>query len=54
MTITFDGNNQLFILAFAIIGVKNSDDWVWFKECFDVNFPHYKVWMSDADKGITS
>ena len=52
--VTFDGNNQLVTLAFAIVAVENSDDWVWFKECLDDDFPGHDVWMSDADKGIHS
>ena len=51
---TFDGNNQVIILAFAIVDTENADNWVWFKECLDGDFPGYAVWMSDADKGITS
>ena len=51
---TFDGNNQVTVLAFAVVEVENAENWVWFKQCLDQDFPGYKVWMSDADKGITS
>ena len=49
---TFDGNNQMIILAFAVVDCKNADNWVWFKENLNDDFPGYDVWMSDADKGI--
>ena len=54
IAVTFDGNNEIIILAFAIVPVENADNWVWFKECLEKDFPGIKVWMSDADKGITS
>jgi hypothetical protein len=54
ITVTFDGNNQLVVLSFAIVPAENSDNWVWFKELLDKDFPGRTVWTSDADKGITS
>ena len=52
--VTFDGNNQGAILAFGVVPVENLNHWVLFKELLEANFPGIKVWMSDADKGITS
>jgi hypothetical protein len=49
---TYDPNNQLVILAVAIVDCENADNWIWFKEHLEVNFPGITVWMSDADKGI--
>jgi hypothetical protein len=54
LAVTFDGQNQVMILAFAIVNVENADNWVWFKEKLDEDCPGFNVWMSDADKGITS
>lgn len=54
IAVTFDGNDQVIILAFAVVSVENADNWVWFKERLDEDFPGYNVWMSDADKGIRS
>jgi hypothetical protein len=34
--------------------VENADNWVWFKEQLEEDFPGNEVWMSDADKGIQS
>jgi MULE transposase domain len=51
---TFDGNNQIVILAFSIVDAENADNWIWFKECLESDFPGIEVWMSDADKGIYS
>ena len=51
---TFDGNNELTILAFAIVDCENGDNWTWFKERLEADFPGIRVWMSDADKGIHS
>lgn len=50
----FDGNNQLVILAVAIALGENAESWVWFKEPPEEDFPGFSVWMSDADKRITS
>ena len=54
IAVTFDGNNQIFILAFAIVDVEDQDNWVWFHEHLKQDFPCFEVLMSDADKGITS
>lgn len=51
---TFDGNNQVTILAFAIVPVEDADNWTWFKVKLDADFPGYTIWISDADKGIRS
>jgi hypothetical protein len=51
---TFDPNNQITVLAVAIVDCENSDNWVWFKELLEDDFPGITVWMSDADKGIRS
>ena len=40
------------ILAFSVVDVENANNWVWFKECFEDDFPSFDVWMSDADKVI--
>jgi hypothetical protein len=36
---TFDGNNQVMMLAFAIIEVEDANNWVWFKEFLEMDFP---------------
>jgi MULE transposase domain len=51
---SFDANNNLVLLAFAIVEMENSDNWVWFKEQLEDDLPGINVWMSDADKGIRS
>jgi MULE transposase domain len=51
---TFDANNQIVVLAMGIVDVENGDNWAWFKECLESDFPGIEVWMSDADKGIYS
>jgi Transposase, Mutator family len=51
---THDANNNITVLAFAIVEVENGDNWVWFKEQLEVDFAGITVWMSDADKGIKS
>jgi MULE transposase domain/SWIM zinc finger len=54
IAVTFDGNNMAVILAYAVVDVENADNWTWFKECLEQDFPGIRVWMSDADKGIYS
>ena len=46
--------NEVKILALAIVGVENADNWLWFNECLDDNFPGYNVWILVANKGIRS
>ena len=54
LAMTFDSENQIVILSFAIVDVENKDNWVWFHEKLQENFPGFDCLMSDADKGITS
>ena len=39
LAVAFDGNNQLIILAFAIVAIEDADNWVWFKECLETDLP---------------
>lgn len=54
LAVTFDGDNQLVILAFAIVDAETAENWVWFKENLDGSFTRKRVWMSDADKSTRS
>ena len=54
IAVTYDGNNEIVILAFAVVDVENKDNWVWFHERLREDFPSFEVIMCDADKGITS
>ena len=54
LAVTFDGNNEIVILSFAVVDVENKDNWVWFHEKLQEDFPGFDCLMSDADKGITS
>ena len=54
IAVTYDGNNEIVILAFAVVDVENKDNWVWFHEHLSQDFPSFDVIMCDADKGITS
>ena len=54
LAVTFDGNNEIIILAVGICDIENADNWVWFQEHLQQDFPGFEVFMSDADKGITS
>jgi hypothetical protein len=51
---TMDANNNIMVPAFPIVDLENSENWIWFKEQLELNFPGMTVWMSDADKDITS
>lgn len=42
------------VLALAVVAVENAENWVWFKEQLEDDFPGIRVWMNDADKGIRS
>ena len=54
IAVTFDGNNEIVILAFAVVDVENKDNWCWFHERLSEDFADFEVIMCDADKGITS
>ena len=54
VAVTFDANNEIVILSFAVVDVENKDNWVWFHGKLQEDFPGFDCLMSDADKGITS
>ena len=54
LAVTFDGDNNIVPLSFGIVDVENADNWVWFQEHSQEDFPGFEIAMSDADKGITS
>ena len=54
LAVTFDANNQIVILSFAVVDVENKDNWIWFHDKLRNDFPGFDCLMSDADKGITS
>ena len=45
LAVTFDGNNQVQVLAFAVVDSENGPNWVWFKERLEEDFPGVNVWM---------
>ena len=55
LAVTFDSNNEIVILSFAVVDVKNKDhNWMWFHEKLQKDFPGFNCLMSNADKDITS
>ena len=54
IAVTYDANNEIVILAFAVVDVENKDNWIWFHDRLTTDFPGFNVIMCDADKGITS
>jgi hypothetical protein len=50
----YDGNNNLVVLAFAEVDGEDADNLVWFKQQLEQDMPGIAMWMSDANKGITS
>ena len=54
IAVTYDGNNEIVTLAFAVVDVENADNWVWFHERLAEDYPSFDVIVCDADKGITS
>ena len=54
VAVTYDANNEIVILAFAVVDVENKDNWVWFHDHLTEDFPNFNVIMCDADKGISS
>jgi Transposase, Mutator family len=54
ITTAYDGNNNIVVLAFAIVDVEDGDNWTWYKEQLEEDFLGISIWMSDKGKGITS
>lgn len=54
VTVTCDGNNNLVFLLAGVVDKEDQDNWCWFHEHPQEDFPGFTVLMSDADKGITS
>ena len=54
LVVTFNSNNRLVVLCFAVVPVEDVDYWVWFHGMLKEDFPGFDVFMSDWDKGITS
>ena len=54
VAVTFDANNQIIPLSIAIVGGENEDNWVWFQQHLQNDFPSFNLLMCDADKGVTS
>ena len=51
---TWDGDNRLFPLAFAIVEKKNDDSWYWFLRCIQINVTNREglCVISDRHPGI--
>ena len=54
VAVTYDANNEIVILSFAVVDVENKDNWVWFQNKLQEDYPGFDCLMCDADKGITS
>jgi hypothetical protein len=52
LAVTYDGNNQLFVVAFALTDIENGDNWLWFMKKLLADFPGIEVSIADYDKGI--
>ncbi len=54
---SIDANNEVLLLAWALVPIENGQWWVWFfrklrKAFYDPNIPVPAVFMSDREKGI--
>jgi len=47
-----DANNQIVILAFAVVGVENAYNWQWFLRNFYLDFPGTTVILADYHSGL--
>ena len=54
IAVSFDGNNQIVVLAFAACDIENTSNWCWFLSRLLQDFPGIHVFQADADKGIES
>jgi Transposase, Mutator family len=52
LAVTFDGNNQLCIVAFAVVAIEDNDNWLWFLSKLVVDFQGIEVFIADYSKGI--
>jgi hypothetical protein len=52
IAVTFDGNNELMILALAVVDIENGDNWLWFSQLLVADFPGITVILADYSKGM--
>jgi hypothetical protein len=52
LAVTYDGNNQFFVVAFALTDIENGDNWLWFMQKLLADFPGIEVFIADYNKGI--
>ena len=53
---TWDGDNRLFPLVFAIVEEETDDSWYWFLRCIQINVTNREglCFISDRHLGIMS
>ncbi|XP_057745168.1 uncharacterized protein LOC130963035 [Arachis stenosperma] len=55
-TVTQDTNNHVFVIAFGVTRVENTDNWKWFLTCLEEDFGASMLFgwhlMSDKQKGL--
>ena len=39
-----DCNNQIKLLAFGRVGTENKENWIWFEENLQKDFPNTRYW----------
>lgn len=54
LAVTYDGNNELVLLAYAFCPKENTENWVWFLRLLKSDFPGIEILVADYDKGIQS
>lgn len=54
LAVTYDRNNQMLLLAYAICNVENESNWTWFGEQLARDFEGATAFLADFDKEIQS
>ena len=54
LAVTYDSNNNQYLLSYAVVTSETEDNWVWFSHQLEQDFPGSYVLIADYSKGFES